>query len=140
MLRYGNETLRAAGAAFGGGGRQNVLGPGTRKRTWARSGRVEAGFKAERVRENGSYLWSISQCCRRCAGVCAGAQAPGRVEAAAGFKPNRSESKRRGKKATGTATSASGCKKANAWNACMPVQSNIFLGPSGSLCLRSFVL
>ena len=80
------------------GGRKNVLGPGTRKRTWARSGRVEAGFKAERVRENGSYLWSISQCCRRCAGVCAGAQAPGRVEAAAGFKPNRSESKRRGKR------------------------------------------
>ena len=35
------------------GGRKNDLGPGTRKRTWARSGRVEAGFKAERVRENG---------------------------------------------------------------------------------------
>ena len=93
------------------GGRKNVLGPGTRKRTWARSGRVEAGFKAERVRENGSYLWSISQCCRRCAGVCAGAQAPGRVEAATGFKTEQERNQHQGKKATGTTTGATGCKK-----------------------------
>jgi len=42
------------------GGRKNVLGSGTRKRTWARSGRVEAGFKAERVRKEAIAGRSVS--------------------------------------------------------------------------------
>ena len=91
------------------GGRKNVLGPGTRKRTWARSGRVEAGFKAESEREWKLSLVDQSVLPVRC-WVCESAQAPGRVEAAAGCKTNRSESQRRGKRPPEKTTRATGCK------------------------------
>jgi hypothetical protein len=102
-------------------GEKRFKGPRTRKRTRARSGRVEAGFKTDGDREDAIFNRSVSaaqsnredatlnrsvsaaesECCRRGAGACAGAQAPGRVEAAAGFKTNQDRNQQRGKGTTG---------------------------------------
>ena len=50
------------------------------------------------IEPRSSWVFGFGLLSKTQTGVCAGAQAPGRVEAAAGFKPNRSESKRRGKR------------------------------------------